>query len=204
MNIKPHILTALIITSVTAWAQQPPPDGPPPDGSPMGKPMMGGPGGPPGMGHQHPGGRPGGDMMGENFFPPDMVMRNQKAISLTADQQKSIKAEMQKSMSQFTDLQWQQSAEEETMAGLMKQDHPDEKQVLAQLDKLLDIENEIKRLHLTSMIRIKNILTPEQQKKLHATWTSAWATTGRRAELDGATTTTPGFPVDFATRRALR
>lgn len=52
------------------------------------------------------------------------------------------------------------------MAGLMKQDHPDEKKVLTQLDKLLDIENEIKRLHLTSMIRIKNILTPEQQNKL--------------------------------------
>ena len=118
------------------------------------------------MGHQHPGGRPGGDMMGENFFPPDMVMRNQKAINLTADQQKAIKADMQKSMSRFTELQWQQSAEEETMAGLMKQDHPDEKKVLTQLDKLLDIENEIKRLHLTSMIRIKNILTPEQQNKL--------------------------------------
>ena len=134
-------------------------------------------------------------------------MRNQKAINLTADQQKAIKTEMQKSMSRFTELQWQQSAEEETMAGLMKQDHPDEKKVLSQLDKLLDIENEIKRLHLTSMIRIKNILTPEQQSKLremkkagpsaHARSASAATARGWRAELDGAATAATGFAVVF-------
>jgi Spy/CpxP family protein refolding chaperone len=123
------------------------------------------PGGPPGQGPGRPGG-PGGDPMMENFFPPEMVMRNQKAIALTTEQQAAIRSEMQKSIAQFTDLRWQQSAEEEAMAALVKQEHPDEKQVLAQLDKLLKIESEVKRLNLASMIRIKNILTPEQQAKL--------------------------------------
>ncbi len=99
----------------------------------------------------------------ENFFPGDLVMRNQKAISLTAEQQTAIRTEMQKTMSRFTELKWQQSAEEETMDALVKADHPDEKQVLAQLDKLLSIEDEMKRLHLGTMVRIKNILTTEQQ-----------------------------------------
>jgi Spy/CpxP family protein refolding chaperone len=97
-----------------------------------------------------------------------MVMRNQKAIGLTADQQTSIRGEMQKALPQFTELQWQQSAEEEAMQELAKVDHPDEAKILAQLDKLTTIENTMKRTQLSLMVRIKNLLTPEQQQKLRA------------------------------------
>ena len=93
-------------------------------------------------------------------------MQNQKAIGLTSDQESAIRTEMQKTMAQFTDLQWQQSAEAETMNALMKQDRVDEKQTLAQLEKLLAIENNVKRLHMAMLIKVKNILTPEQQTKL--------------------------------------
>ena len=93
-------------------------------------------------------------------------MQHQNAIGLTADQRTSIRAEMQKMMAEFTDLQWQQSAETEALETLAKQDRPDEKQVLAQLDKLLNIENQIKRLHTGMLVRIKNLLTSEQQAQL--------------------------------------
>ena len=43
-----------------------------------------------------------------------------------------------------------------------------EQQALAQLDKVLDAEREIKRLHIGLAIRIKNSLTPEQRAKLQA------------------------------------
>jgi Spy/CpxP family protein refolding chaperone len=42
-----------------------------------------------------------------------------------------------------------------------------EAQALAQLDKVLDIEREIKRLHIALAVRLKNRLTPEQQEQLH-------------------------------------
>jgi len=38
---------------------------------------------------------------------------------------------------------------------------------LAQLDKVLDIEREIKRLHIGLAVRLKNRLTPEQQEQLN-------------------------------------
>ncbi len=162
MNAKACLITGmLIVMSAVAWAQQPPPGGP--DGGPG---EMGGPGGPGGMGQRPGGGPPQGDLIAQNFFPPELVMQHQKAINLSADQQQAIRAEMGKVMTQFTDLQWQQSAEQETMTSLLKQPTVDEKQTLAELDKLLSIENEIKRLHLGSMIRIKNILTADQQAKL--------------------------------------
>jgi hypothetical protein len=44
---------------------------------------------------------------------------------------------------------------------------PVNKQALAQLDKVLEFEREIKRLHIGLAVRLKNRLTPEQQDQLH-------------------------------------
>jgi Spy/CpxP family protein refolding chaperone len=42
----------------------------------------------------------------------------------------------------------------------------DEQQVLAQLERVLAAEREIKKEQVTLLVRIKNKLTPEQQGKL--------------------------------------
>jgi Spy/CpxP family protein refolding chaperone len=52
------------------------------------------------------------------------------------------------------------------VASLVKQPRVDEQQVLAQLEKVLALEREIKRAQVTLLVRIKNNLTPEQQAKL--------------------------------------
>jgi Spy/CpxP family protein refolding chaperone len=153
MKARLCAVIAAFVVAAAAWSQpQPPPGG---GNAPAS-----------GFGMQSQAGPPHGDAMMENFFPPELVMRHQKDIALTADQQTAIRAELQKTVAKFTDLQWQQSAEEETMQALVKQDHPDEKEVLAQLDKLLAIENDLKRIQLGTLVRIKNILTPEQQTQL--------------------------------------
>jgi Spy/CpxP family protein refolding chaperone len=54
----------------------------------------------------------------------------------------------------------------EKLVSLVKQNHVDEQQVLAQLDKVLAAEREVKREQVTLLVRIKNKLTPEQQGKL--------------------------------------
>jgi Spy/CpxP family protein refolding chaperone len=153
MNARLCAVIAVLAVAAVAWPQpQPPPGG----GNEPG----------PGVGMRPMAGPPHGDAMMDNFFPPELVMRHQKDIALTADQQAAIRAEMRKTMPKFMELQWQQSDEEEAMQALLKQDHPDEKQVLAQLDKLLAVENDLKRMQLGNLVRIKNILTPEQQAKL--------------------------------------
>ena len=107
-----------------ANAQQPPP---PPDG-PMGSDPR----------------PPGGDKIGRAFFPPELVMRNQKAINLTPDQQGVIREEMRQAMPRFTELQWQLSAEEELML----------------------VESELKRVRFALLVKLKALLTPLQQQKL--------------------------------------
>lgn len=110
--------------------------------------------------------RPGDDPIGQNLFPPDLVMRNRQAIALTAEQSEFIKNEVQKAQANFTDLQWQMMAEQEALASLLKQDHVDETQALAELDKVLNLERTIKHAQISLVLRIKNRLTPEQQTKL--------------------------------------
>lgn len=127
-------------------------------------PAGGGMGG--GVGGRNPSGPGQGEGMLENFFPPELVMQNQKAIGLTEEQQTALRAEMQKVMARFTDLQWQENAEREALTELLKEEHLDEQKVLAQHDKLVAIENEIKRLRLALMLKVKNTLTAEQEAKL--------------------------------------
>jgi len=109
---------------------------------------------------------PGDDPIARNLFPPDLVMRNRQAIALTTEQSEFIKTEVQKVQAHFTDLQWQMMAEQEALASLLKQEHTDEAQVLAELDKVLNLEREVKRAQISLVLRIKNKLTPEQQAKL--------------------------------------
>ncbi|MBI1750431.1 MAG: periplasmic heavy metal sensor [Acidobacteria bacterium] len=110
--------------------------------------------------------RPPHDLIGGALFPPELVMQNQQAIGLDEAQKTAIRGEILKAQSRFTELQWQLQDAMETLASLLQQNLVDEQKVMAQLDKVLPIEREIKRAQLTLMIRIKNKLTPEQQEKL--------------------------------------
>jgi hypothetical protein len=56
----------------------------------------------------------------------------------------------------------------EVLHQTMESDSVSEQQALIQLDKVLDVEREIKRLHIGMGIRLKNQLAPAQQEKLHA------------------------------------
>ncbi len=100
------------------------------------------------------------------FFPPEVVMQNQQALALTEDQKNYFKAEIRQAQTRFTDLQWKLEDEVEKLSSLVKQPRADEQLVLAQLEKVLAAEREIKRAHFSLLIRIKNKLTAEQQARL--------------------------------------
>jgi Spy/CpxP family protein refolding chaperone len=108
----------------------------------------------------------GADPIAENLFPPDQVLSNQKAIQLDDSQKLYIRGEVLKAQSRFTELQFQLQDAMEALTAILKQEPVDESQALAQLDKVLNAEREIKRAQIGLMVRIKNKLTPEQQSKL--------------------------------------
>jgi Spy/CpxP family protein refolding chaperone len=106
------------------------------------------------------------DPLADLFFPPDLIMARQNEIGLSDAQKTYLRAEMLKSQTRFTELQWQLQDAMEGLTGLLKQPTADEAQVTAQLDKVLATEREIKRAQITLLLRIKNDLTPEQQHRL--------------------------------------
>lgn len=93
-------------------------------------------------------------------------MRNQKAIELTPDQQSAIREEMRNALPRFTELQWQLSAEEEALDALVREGSPDETKILAQFDKLMLAESELKRVRFALLVKLKALLTGEQRQKL--------------------------------------
>lgn len=109
---------------------------------------------------------PSNDPMGKAFFSPELVMQNQQAINLTEAQQNSLSKEMQSAQSEFMTLQWDLAKEHEKLKSLIEKEKPGETGVIEQLERMLAIENNIKKRQITLLIRIKNLLSHEQQEKL--------------------------------------
>src|SRR6185369_334819 len=148
------VFVALLSVVSVVNAQQPPqfpnspngPVGPPPD-------------------HPHP--PPNPDPLAHLMFPPDMIMSHARQLNLTDEQKAFMRAEIQKTTATFQELQWKLQDQMELLQETMKSSSVNEAQALAQLDKVLDVEREIKRLHIGLAVRLKNRLTPEQQEQLH-------------------------------------
>ena len=109
---------------------------------------------------------PDSDPIGKAFFSPEIVMQNQQAIDLTEAQRNSISKEMQSAQSEFMTLQWELEKETEKFKTLIQKEKPAEAEVLGQLERMLQIENKIKKRQINLLIRIKNLLSHEQQEIL--------------------------------------
>jgi Spy/CpxP family protein refolding chaperone len=123
--------------------------------------------------HGPPGrmGRPG--MMGrptflEHVFPPEMVMRYQSELGLTSTQQEAMTRIMAETQTKLVELQWKSEAAMQALTKALEKETIDEAAALAQWDQLSGIEQQIKKMHLSLLIRIKNQLTPSQQEQLRA------------------------------------
>ena len=152
------IVFAATFLVATAVAQEPgrPPHSPHPPNMPGGADNI--------PNHPHP---PNPDPLAHLMFPPDMIMAHARQLNLTDEQRTFMRSEIQKTTASFQDLQWKLQDQMELLQETMKLASVNEQQALAQLDKVLDLEREIKRLHIGLAVRLKNRLTPEQQEQLH-------------------------------------
>lgn len=111
---------------------------------------------------------PDNDPIGRYLIPPELVMSQSEQIGLTEKQRATIKGEIQKMQTKFLDAQWDLQEQTGRMTTLLQQSPADEAKILEQADKIMALEREIKRAHLTLLVRIKNTLTTEQIGKLEA------------------------------------
>jgi Spy/CpxP family protein refolding chaperone len=138
--------TLFVLLPALAWAE-PPPGGPPP--GMLERPGMMGP--PTFLAH---------------VFPPELVMRYQSELGLTSAQQETMTRIMAEAQAKLIELQWKFEAAMQALTKMLEKDVVDEEAALAQWDQLSGFEQQIKKTHLSLLIRIKNQLTPSQQEKL--------------------------------------
>ena len=100
------------------------------------------------------------------FFPPELVLMARDRIALTQEQQEAFRARVEKAQPRSDELRAKMERETAALAALVKQERVDETALIAQLDKVLDVEREVKHLHVGLAVAVKNLLTPEQQSKL--------------------------------------
>jgi Spy/CpxP family protein refolding chaperone len=106
------------------------------------------------------------DELAQTLFAPDLILKYRQDIGLDDSQSKSLKELVQKAQSRFLDLQWDMQAEAGKLAQLLRAPRIEETAAIAQADKVLGMEREVKEAQLLLLVRIKNLLTPAQQDKL--------------------------------------
>ncbi|HEX4575286.1 MAG TPA: periplasmic heavy metal sensor [Gemmatimonadales bacterium] len=106
------------------------------------------------------------DALARFVFPPELVMQHARAIGLKPEQRTAITHAIQELQSKVLDLQWQMQDEVQRLTELLDKPAVDQAAALAQIDKVLAVERDVKRAHMGVLIQIKNTLTPEQQAKL--------------------------------------
>jgi Spy/CpxP family protein refolding chaperone len=149
--MKRLLLLAIFFVSTAAAAQTPPTSlTPPPQPMPATSPIPPAP----------------ADELAQNLFTPDLVLKFRQDIGLDDAQSKSLKELVQNAQRRFLDLQWDMQAEAGKLGQLLRASRIDETAAIAQADKVLGMEREVKKAQLSLLVRIKNLLTPAQQDKL--------------------------------------
>jgi Spy/CpxP family protein refolding chaperone len=111
---------------------------------------------------------PGDDPVARAVFPPDLVMKHSQEINLDDRQRAAIKEQAQKAQAQAMDAQFDLQAESQKLVRLLQGRPVDETAALAQVDKVLALERQVKRAQILLLVRIKNLLTEAQQARLTA------------------------------------
>ncbi len=106
------------------------------------------------------------DPLGGTLFPPEIVLRHAVELRLEATQVDAIKREIQHVQPLFLDRQLDLQAELGKLRVLLAPAQVDEDAALAQLDRILELEREVKRAQIGLLVRIKNLLGAEQQRRL--------------------------------------
>jgi Spy/CpxP family protein refolding chaperone len=101
-------------------------------------------------------------------FPVDLVMEHQADIALDSAQRDAITKEVARAQADLVKLQFDLEAEKEKLVKVLDGAKVDEAKSKDAAAALMAKENAIKAAHLAMLVRIKNVLTAEQQQKLKA------------------------------------
>lgn len=100
------------------------------------------------------------------LFTPELIMQHARAIRLDDGQRATITRHIEQLQSRVVTMQWQLTEQVQALRETLARPRVDQDRAIDQLNRVLDTEKDIKQAHLEMLIRIKNVLRPEQQTEL--------------------------------------
>lgn len=111
-------------------------------------------------------GKPDDDPLAKLLFDPQLVLRFASELSLQAAQRTTIINAIKAAQGDILDRQLEMAERHQELVRSIEAMRVDEAAALAQADRVMAVEREMKRSQLQLLIRIKNALTQQQQDRL--------------------------------------
>jgi TonB-dependent SusC/RagA subfamily outer membrane receptor len=111
---------------------------------------------------------PAQDIFQQKLYAPELVLKYREEAGLSNDQVEKIKTIYSGELTVYNNKKWDLDAAMVKLEQLISVPAVDTRAANAQLEKCLTMETEIKKMKLSMLITIKNLLTPAQQTKLDA------------------------------------
>ena len=112
---------------------------------------------------------PGQDLFQRNLYSADKVMGMREELDLTDAQVANIKKAYSKNAGEFSTIKWDLDEATTKLKNLLNLPKIDQVAVQKQMDTVLKLENQLKKMQLDNLVAIKNELTEEQKEILQKT-----------------------------------
>lgn len=109
---------------------------------------------------------PVADPVFRSLYEPELIMKHRRAIGLTDEQRDAISRLIRELQGKVVSLQWELQDQTSSLATELNKPRVDLDRALDRMGRVLQTERDIKEAHLTLLVRIKNVLRPEQQASL--------------------------------------
>lgn len=106
------------------------------------------------------------DPIARTLFEPELIMKHRRAINLSDEQRDAISRLIKELQGQVVSMQWELQEQVEALGAELGRSRVDLDRARDRLDRVMQTERKIKEGHLTLLVRIKNLLTPQQQASL--------------------------------------
>lgn len=135
---------------------------------------------------------PGQDLFQRNLYSADKVMGMREELDLTDAQVANIKKAYSKNAGEFSTIKWDLDEATTKLKNLLNLSKIDQAAVQKEMDVVLKLENQMKKMQLDNLIAIKNELTEEQQKILQKNSFFVLRDSGSPMSVRGYSTTSDG------------
>jgi Spy/CpxP family protein refolding chaperone len=110
--------------------------------------------------------KPDDDPLARLLFDPQLVLKFASELSLQAAQRTSIVNAIKAAQGEILERQLEMVERHQELLKAIQAQRVDEATAMAQADKVMELEREMKKSQLLLLIRIKNALTQQQQDQL--------------------------------------